>query len=540
MEKIFKVGEELESGCAYTADRKVYDIYASDAVEVCSPRYISLRARSDPHFLAFVYLKDKKDIILDFGGADIVLHGKIQPFLFDHCENVTVKNCNILFSRPPYTELDILERGDGYLRTRPIAACPCRVEEENLIPYAEEWECRTLNFRGYFFQVYDPKDATPCGSFLGGTGDFKHSDDFPFPIITFKAKQDGEDVLLYGDAPEYCLPGRVLEIEHEKRDLSSICAVDCRNVSVKNYRIVSGLGMGMYFIRTHNITLDGYALYHDEKSPCVISNSADALHTFACSGKFIIKNSIFENMMDDALNVHSNFHTLREVSGNVLIADVASVERQAQICFDDGDTIAVYNGPTMEKTGEYKILKAEDVEKGVRRFILDRPADGHKKGDLIENISANTDLEITNCRFGKANTHLRFQTRGKITVQGCVSELPFCLTGDASYWFESGPVQDMTVENCRFIGDRAALRICSEVMPTEKAPYYHRNIRLIGNEFASDVPVSGGYADHIVFTGNKNTAGVPMRLELTNCGDVTADNCEVVRKTEEKTSLKVN
>lgn len=540
MEKIFKTGEALTDGCVYLADRKVYDIYPADAKEVSGPQYISLRARSDPRFLVFLYIRDQKNITLDFRGADIVLHGKIQPFLFDNCENITVKNCNIRFARPPYTELSILERGDGYLRTRLNPLCPCRVEDGNLIPFAEEWECTDLDFRGHFFQVFDPVTCDPCGSFLGGTGHFRRSPDFPFDVIPFRAEADGGDILLYGNAPGFCTPGRVLEIEHEKRDLASVCTVSCRNIVIENYRIVSGLGMGMYFIRTHDITLDGYRLYHDETSPCVISNSADAFHTFACSGKITIRNSIFENMMDDALNVHSNFHTVREVSGTTIVADVASVELQAQICFAAGDEIAVYNGPTMEKTGTYRIVGVEDVEKGVRRFLLDRPAGAHKKGDLIENVSANAELEITNCRFGKANTHLRFQTRGKINVKDCVTELPFLLTGDASYWFESGPVQDMTVENCRFVGNRAAVRITSEVMPNENAPYYHRNIRLIGNEFTADVPVQGGYADNIVFCGNKNTSGVPMRLELTNCGTVDADGCDVVRRTEVKTALRVN
>lgn len=30
------------------------------------------------------------------------------------------------------------------------------------------------------------------------------------------------------------------------------------------------------------------------------------------------------------------------------------------------------------------------------------------------------------------------------------------MRGDATYWFESGPITDLTVENCRFIGDGRA------------------------------------------------------------------------------------
>ena len=43
-----------------------------------------------------------------------------------------------------------------------------------------------------------------------------------------------------------------------------------------------------------------------------------------------------------------------------------------------------------------------------------------------------------------------------------------------------------------------------------------------------------------IFKGNKNTAGKKMRLMLTNCGDVEADNCEVKRFYVENMPLKVN
>ena len=111
---------------------------------------------------------------------------------------------------------------------------------------------------------------------------------------------------------------------------------------------------------------------------------------------------------------------------------------------------------------------------------------------------------------------------------------------DASFWFESGPVTDLTVERCRFVGPNARIRLQSEIFPTEKVPYYHRNLKILDNEFDSEVPMQGGYADGIVFRGNRNRAGLPMKLILTNCGSAETDGCSVERITEEKTELKRN
>ena len=125
-------------------------------------------------------------------------------------------------------------------------------------------------------------------------------------------------------------------------------------------------------------------------------------------------------------------------------------------------------------------------------------------------------------------------------MRDCLSEFPLLLTGDASFWFESGPVTDLTVEGCRFTTPRALVRIESEVFPTEQAPYYHRNLKFLNNTFETEVPIKGGYADGIVFKGNQNRFNLPMKLILTNCGSVEAEGCTVERRTEEKRELKRN
>jgi len=245
-------------------------------------------------------------------------------------------------------------------------------------------------------------------------------------------------------------------------------------------------------------------------------------------------------MIDDALNVHSNFRTVKEAKGSEIYTHLASCEQQANDLYRVGDEIAVYRGKTLEEAARYTIRAIESVDQTVKKFTLDRPVIDHAEGDLIENLTANCDVMIENCVFGKANSHLRLQSRGKFEIRNCETELPLLLSGDASFWFESGPVTDLTVENCRFVGEHAKIDIRSEVFPTEKEPYYHRNLKFLNNEFDVGEPICGGYADGIVFRGNRNRAGAPMKLILTNCGSVDAEGCTVERRTEEKRELKRN
>lgn len=544
MKKEFKIGITLESNTEYFAKEKEYHVYAEHTTEVCDERYV-MRTGDAKLFNVFVLIKEKKNIVLDFCGATLVMHGKIQPFLIDLSENITIKNCNVTYERPPYTEALITEVTPEYIRLRLNEHCTCRIEGGKLIPYSDTWENHRLNYNGMFYQLFDYETHCGRGLHLGVMGNHVVMEkERPFTIDRFTVEEDGEDILLKGELREKIRPyykkNNVLIITHEKRSLSSVFMIDSKTVLIKNYRILTGWGMGIYSYRTENITLDGLCLTCDKSSPCIVTNSADAVHTFGTSGKFNIINSVFEGMIDDAINIHSNFRTVEHVQENEIYTHLASCEQEANDLYRIGDEIAVYRGKTMEMAASYIIQKIETIDETTKKFTVDRIVSEHSEGDLIENLTAYCDVTIENCIFGKANSHLRFQSRGKFVMKNCESELPICLTGDASYWFESGPITDLTVENCRFIGERAQIQIKSEIFPTEAEPYYHRNIKILNNEFDTEEPLFGGYADGIVFKGNQNSFKKPMTLTLTNCGSVDAENCIVERKTKVKSELKVN
>ena len=63
-------------------------------------------------------------------------------------------------------------------------------------------------------------------------------------------------------------------------------------------------------------------------------------------------------------------------------------------------------------------MKIADIRKtgeNVAEMFFSEDLPPLASGCMIENITANPEVTITNCRFGKANTHLRFQNRGKTT-----------------------------------------------------------------------------------------------------------------------------
>ena len=131
--KKFQIGTVLEDNTEYYATESEYHVYAKDTVTVSDDRYVALRAHDTKAFEVFMLIKDRRNITVDFGGATLVMHGKIQPFLVDFSQNVTIKNCNVTYSRPPYTEALITEVTPEYVRLRLRERCTCRIEDGKLV-----------------------------------------------------------------------------------------------------------------------------------------------------------------------------------------------------------------------------------------------------------------------------------------------------------------------------------------------------------------------------------------------------------------------
>ena len=101
-------------------------------------------------------------------------------------------------------------------------------------------------------------------------------------------------------------------------------------------------------------------------------------------------------------------------------------------------------------------------------------------------------------------------------------------------------IRDMAVRDTAFTSEKAAIHISPQVFPTEKEPFYHKNIRIKKCTFKTDCPVEARLTDNIVFKDNVNEDGRPMTLKLTNCGSVDAPGCTIERYTEKVEELSMN
>jgi len=527
--EMFNVNTVFENDTYYTFDKECSDIYLSDTKKAKKKKYMTIASLSNRRGgldTAF-WLHGLKNVTLDFGGAVITLHGKIQPFMIDECENITIKNAVIEYERSFHTEFDIVERNETELHLKVKDRFPCRVENGYFIPYCNDWEIRDLHESGcHFIQAFDSETKAGKGMKVIYLGEEVKLLESP-PIANIehvKVRKDGDTIIFKGTFPEKWEKGTTAVLCHSERDVSSVAMYHSKDVTIENFRIINGAGMGYYAIYTENITLNKIGFFCDDLSHGIVTNDADGVHFVGCKGYVKIYDSRFEGMIDDTLNIHSVYHLTSKVSGNIISAMRTKysgcLEAIAGL-FGIGDTIAVYNGMTMEEKARFVV---QNINLTDDRWVTDITVDGNTEniaeGDVIENISTNPSLHFKNTEFINANTHQRLQTRGKSLIENCTYAVPMWLTGDMNYWFESSPIKDLTVRNCTFIGERAIVALRPQFTHTEKAPYYHTGVTIENCVFDNPNALKAKCGDDIKFIGNKSSSGEKLVIDAVDCGNI--------------------
>lgn len=516
-------GVPLCSDTCYRFSGDIMDVSTENTQRITERIYLSLVAFHRGYLDTAFYLHGLKNVVLDFGGATLLLRGRIQPFIIDQCENITIKNVTVAYDRAFFSEFDVVSNENGELRLSQREHFPCRVENGYLIPYAETWENRSLHIGDMFVQAFDRETREADGFTVAAIGEeIRLKETPPCPVAHLRVREDDGDIVLMGPVPAHWNSRHVVALSHETRDKSSAFLCRSKNITIDHYRILNGAGYGITGMYTKNITIDGLILTQDDKSHGILTNSADAIHLIASKGEVVIHNSVMEGMFDDALNIHGLYYLAKGVSENGLCA---YKPKESYFCdayyqnFDIGDTIRVYRGFTLEPKCTLTVIGWRILDDYHVLLEVDGDLTKIDDNDLIENLSAQPNILIEGCRFGKAISHLRIQSRGHVVIRGNEIGLPLMFTGDTTYWFEASPCEDVTVEQNRFVGGRGVVRICPEYTSSDAAPYYHSGVHIVNNVFEASHVMDANDSADLTFLDNVCVdADTVLSVRLVRCG----------------------
>ena len=441
-----------------------------------------------------ILLKDKKDITIDGNGAKIVVHGKMTPFIFDHCESITIKSLEIDYARPTMSEFTVTEgKGDQYT-IKINEECLFEVEGNTLywlgesnksgIPY---WRDTNSGAKRYI-KRYDPET--------------KLSYDFNRDDLTFENIRQIDETTLKITLKNKSINipvGSVFQSRTITRDQTGGLIERCKDVKLQSLRVKFMHGLGIVSQYSENVSFINCDL--TPANGRTITSTADFFQFSGCKGDIVVDGCVAWGAHDDYVNVHGTHLRIitADYTTNKILVRFMHPESWGFKAFDKGDVIDFIKWDTLIpyhtlKVTDYKKINDTDIE-----LTLDgRLPEIELNKDVVENATYTPNLYVRNCRFSQnAARGVLCTTRGKVVIENNTFESlwgpALLVEDDCNFWFESGYTTDVifrgnTVINCEYHGtweNSPVIRYSPKVLRENVDTFVHGRLTVENNTFKS-------------------------------------------------------
>jgi len=506
--------------------------------------------------IAFLF-EDCKDISLDGNNTLVVLHGKMISFAILNSINIQVKNIRFDYERPTMSELTIESVTGNAVETKIHPDSKYVINNGRIDFYGEGWKSKS-----YHTILFVPgKDMMYYSSFK--------------PFLESKAVQTSPfHVRFAGNFSNNDFhPGDVLTVRDTYRDNCGAFIHLSKNTSIEDVKMHFMHGLGIVSQFSENISLRKVMVAPREQSGRIIASFADCFHFSGCRGLIRIDSCFTSGSHDDPVNIHGTHLKITGIDSTQKIK-VRFMHPQTYgfAAFFAGDSIAFIDPQTLMPLGTAKLKTAKLISKREMELeIMGNIPANTTTGLCIENLTWTPEVLIQNSRFERTNTRgLLITTRRKCVIENNTfyktGMYPILIADDATSWFESGAVQDVTIgnnvfEECGNNSGSGAIAIAPENHELVVGNMVHRNIRIINNTFKINTTavLAARSTDHLEFTGNKIISGnlfkggdMNSSIELTACKNVLIEKnkfelsvppaimASKMKKTDLKTDVKVN
>ncbi|AWG23709.1 alpha-galactosidase [Flavobacterium faecale] len=416
------------------------------------------------------------NLTIDGQGSTFIFHGIIIPFSIENSTNIKIENLSVDWGMSFHSE-GLIVANDLTKKTFDMQISkeyPYEIRNGQLIFIKEYYEHNI----GQSI-LFDPKTKGVLyntEAFTSLTTRTKTKIQTGVKNIEYKYKADPKSpensrvgmedklvveqlkpglVRVFGHTKRIPEVGNILTMKGEQgqnRFAPAFHVVASKDFVAENIDVHHACGMGIIVENTENITLNKFNI--TPSNGRIVSTTADATHFVGCRGKIEIKNCVFNNQLDDAVNVHGTYQEVVDLlGGNRIGIKVGHYQQQGFSIGVPNDEIGLVN--LHHSFYEYGKLTLKSIEKVNSRYQIitfnEKVPANLKVGDYIENLSAYPELLVQNCTIGKNRARgLLLSTPRKIVVENNTfsTEMEAILVPvESGYWYESGSAQDLTIRN---------------------------------------------------------------------------------------------
>ena len=510
-----------------------FDTAKEDAQLILAPGEYYLEKR--------LVLENLKNVSVLGYGAKLIAHfDQTDPYTFqacfsvDHCENLSLEGFCLTTDNPANTAGRVL-----------------RIDREKLEMdiLLDEGFVMTGKERIFSVDSFDEGAAAPNWHvFFADDGGQKGKG--------YRYKRIGERMIRMFCWPSTGVqildltPGERLCMRHSLYPTNQITFRNCSHVLLQDITVESSPGESCaIYPRCRDFTFKRFAVRLPAGSKRIYASNADGIHITGLGGKLVLEDCIFENLGDDALNVHTTGAVVTGAQDDILHCTLG--DRLGKIGLpldpdwaDSGDEIAVYGGGTFVKKGSLRVVSYE-----VGRLRFADATCSILPGDMLANLAFCPDTVVRNCKVhGTRARGILFQTN-KVLLEDCtfsdISHQAIQITSDMTRWSEMCPCEEVVIRNNVFYlcgrscqnmrSSGIAVGIghgggCYDRMPANGV---HGSITVTGNRFyeLKDAAVFADRVRCITVTDNEFFRCCTKTDERPEdyCGTVVLFNCEQVQ-----------
>ena len=535
MNELSEIFKAAQDGDYITLENQTYEVAPEDSFYLKGfffSNTANIKENPDGERFCAIYLNGKSNITIDGGGATVMIHGKMTPFIFCQCHNIVMKNICFDHYRPTMSEFTVTDSAPGYAEIHINDEFTYRTDgnmlywlgdnNKNNEPY---WEI-PYKGQGVLTNAFDPSTQV-IDDMICGEGDSRGG----VPDIA-ELTEIGKGVLQlhFRDRNRHIPVGTVAQTRSIRRVQTGGAIDRCSDVTLENLRIMSMNGFGILAQNSRDMLYDG--LDCTPKDGRTIVSDADFFHFSGCSGEVKVINCKAKGAHDDIINIHGTHLKIINVDrqNNSVLVRYSHTESWGFEAYAAGDRIEYVCGNTLLPYGEAEVLSAEKISPTDVLINVDILPDREPAAnDVIENVTRTASLTVENNVFECIPSRaILCTTRKDVVIRNNMfrnmGASALCVADDANFWFESGRggkiiFENNTVINCaaRYaaFGDDV-IRYEPVVMDKSSVTPVHGKLILRNNRFVRGTDrkynINLSYLGESVIEGNTSD----VELEIIN------------------------
>lgn len=426
------------------------------------------------------YLNGVKDLKICGDDARFIFHGRISPFVLEECFNVRIEGISIDFADRFAYETKVIE-SDGNSVLMQIDGKFC-VENGKFRVFDDGLDNMTGKLQ---FAAFDPV----CGDVLMNGSYHVINQNLPpangnMLRVPMSLRHGHTDFLL----------------RHQARHAPAVVIDRSKDTVLCNLNIYHAEGMGVIGQNSENILLDRVNVIPADGQHLAVTD--DATHFSECYGHIELRNCVLHHTLDDAVNIHGMYRRMRKIGNDVLL-EACHFQQFGLWDGRDGDVIELLKCDTLEP---YAYVKVKHFMLGTRQLYCLELADSlppeFEDRDVARIMRpADCRVVISNCDLANnRNRGILVTGTEKVLIENNRIHSPgygIYLSGDANYWYESGPdkyveICGNTFDNCCYAAENTCPICVDPIIPRKKEGFfYHGKLNVHHNIFktAQQTPV---------------------------------------------------